>query len=168
MGLSDAEVAENDRVIKERFAGDLEDVVRGARDAWREDPRSRLAMIILIDQMSRHIYRDLPAAFDADPMAQKLTLEGLERGMTSSLRHIERFFFCMPLCHAEDRDLQRRAVEIHEELLATCPEEERPVFADFLMHAKRLQSTIERFGRFPHRNALLGRSSTPEELAYLG
>ncbi len=87
--------------------------------------------------------------------------------MDRALRPIERAFFCMPLHHAEDREAQRRSVERFEALLAEAPPSQRPMFEGFLDYAGRHRAVVERFGRFPHRNMILGRSSTPEELAFL-
>src|SRR5687767_1165445 len=99
-----------DREIRERFGPDLERARRGELDAWAETPRGRLALIILLDQFSRNVYRGTPDAFAQDPAAQKLAVEGLDGGTDEGLSPAERMFFAMPLTHAEDVAMQERAV----------------------------------------------------------
>jgi len=158
---------EVDRRCREAFEADLERAARGELDHWSATPPGQLALIVLLDQFSRNIYRGTARAFAQDAKALALCLEGLERGTDRLLRPIERVFFYMPLQHAEDRDAQRRSVECFEGLLAEVSPLQRPLFEDFLDYARRHGAVIERFGRFPHRNAILGRPSTAEELAFL-
>src|SRR5690606_32287203 len=132
-----------------------------------ETPQGRLALIILLDQFPRNMYRETPQAFAFDAKARALTLEGLQAGDDQALRPIERVFFYLPLEHAEDLALQHRCVELFETLAASLPEETRKSFDGFTDFARKHRVIVERFGRFPHRNAILGRESTDEEIAFL-
>lgn len=151
---------DNDRFIRERFGPRLEEASRGELDHWREDPDQCLALVILLDQFSRNVHRDTPMAFAQDERVQAIVLDGLARGYDRALPAKRRAFFYMPLMHAEDRALQARSVD----LFAALKEEGVESFYDY---AVRHREIIDRFGRFPHRNALLGRPSTPEERSFL-
>lgn len=129
---------------------------------WEETPPSRLALIIALDQFTRNSYRDTPQAFAYDPLARRLTLSGLEHGYDLQLPLIQRVFFYMPLEHAEDRALQRRSVALFAQLA-----EENEAFAHYLDFAEQHKVIIDRFGRFPHRNEILGRETTAEEAEFL-
>lgn len=148
-----------DREVHERFGERLEQAKRGKLDVWAGTPRGRLALIILLDQFSRNIHRDTPAAFEADPQALALALEGIECGDDRALSLEERSFFYLPLRHSEDRAMQRFGLLKTRELNAEG-------YATDKYALKHLEQ-IERFGRFPHRNSVLGRENTPEEAAFL-
>lgn len=156
-----------DREIKTRFEATLEQAVRGELDAWLEAPRGRLALILLADQFTRNMYRDTPRAFAYDAQARRWSCDGLERGIDGLLRPIERVFFYLPLEHSESIEDQQRAVALFGQLAQAVPERAKPAFQGFLDYAIRHRDIIERFGRFPHRNRILGRPSTPEEEAFL-
>ncbi|HLV59924.1 MAG TPA: DUF924 family protein [Fredinandcohnia sp.] len=158
---------ETDRVVTERFGEDARAAAEGRLDPWAETPRGRLALVLLLDQFPRHIHRGKPEAWAQDPKAQRIVLEGLARGHDQALRPIERSFFYLPLEHAEDAALQARSVALYRALAEAAPEAVRARYASFLDYAIRHQVIIDRFGRFPHRNAILGRQSTPEEEAFL-
>jgi uncharacterized protein (DUF924 family) len=134
---------------------------------WLATPRGRLALIILTDQFPRNIYRDTARAFSSDIKALTWCIEGLEKKIDRQLRPIERVFFYLPLEHAEYMEHQDVSVKCFGELVSTVPAEQRPVFEEYMDYAIRHRQIIERFGRFPHRNKLLGRKSTAEELAFL-
>lgn len=151
--------AELDLRIGEQFSIYLEHARQGACDEWSNTPRGRLALIVLLDQFSRHIFRGTPAAFAQDTKAQKLAADGIASGMDRQLTFAERHFFYMPLMHAEDMELQALSVE----KFSALKNEAEAV----LGIAKQHSSIVERFGRFPHRNAVLGRTSTAEEEAFL-
>jgi len=157
----------HDAHIRERFGADLERAARGALDPWAAHPRGALALVIVLDQFSRHIHRGTPAAFAQDPKAQSVVLAGLSAGHDAALQPVERAFFYIPLEHAEDRALQRRSVALHEALVDSVPETHRDRYRDFLHHARIHHDIVERFGRFPHRNRVLGRQSTDAERAFL-
>lgn len=148
---------ELDKTIKERFEETLTQAKDYGLGEWRYQPRGRLAEIIVLDQFSRNIYRDTPEAFAADSKAQYLSLYAIEIGEDRSLTPIERLFLYMPLMHSEDPDIHDVAVE----LFTALGLEENLNFE--LQH----KAIIDRFGRYPHRNEILGRQSTPEELAFL-
>jgi uncharacterized protein (DUF924 family) len=154
--------------IAERFPLLLERARRGALDHWSQWPRPRLALIIVLDQFSRSLYRDSARAFAQDQKALALALEGLEIGHFSVLETPwEKTFFILPLGHSEDLSHLERAVTVAEQLAAHAPPELRKILEHSASQARGHRDVIARFGRHPHRNAVLGRQSTPEELAYL-
>ena len=150
-----------------RFAASLEDAARGALDDWAGTPQGRLALVILLDQMPRNIHRGSPAAFAHDAQAAAHCVAGIESGQDRSLHPVERVFLYMPLQHAEDLGLQRRSVERFESLAAEMDDAWRDRFTENAHYARLHHDIVERFGRFPHRNRVLGRESTEEELSYL-
>ncbi|QIB64450.1 DUF924 family protein [Kineobactrum salinum] len=156
-----------DAQIRERFESLVSAAAAGDLDSWRATAQGWLALIILLDQFPRNIYRDTPAAFALDPSAQKLCNEGLAADIDQQLRPIQRAFFYLPLEHAEDRALQARSVALFRSLAARQPPEQAALFQGFVDYAERHRVIIERFGRFPHRNAVLGRPSTAEETEFL-
>ena len=158
---------EVDREITERFGEVLEQARRGELDHWADTPRGRLALIIVLDQFSRNIYRGSPHSYSQDERALKLALEGIERGMDRQLGAVERSFFWLPLGHSEDLDLHERSVRHAEEEAANAPPHQRAMAEFGVSQARAARDVIARFGRHPHRNEILGRTSTPEELEYL-
>ncbi|MBD1873395.1 DUF924 domain-containing protein [Nodosilinea sp. FACHB-131] len=152
----------------ERFLPLLEQAIRGKLDGWAEEPRSRLALIILLDQFSRTIYQGTAQAFAQDSKACLLALEGINVGHYTALRTPwEKTFFLLPLGHAEGLKKLDLAVQLAEELVQEALPEHRELLAFSASQARAHREVIARFGRQPHRNALLGRPSTPEELDYL-
>ncbi len=160
-------VPEVDREITERFGGLLERARRGELDHWAETPRGRLALIVVLDQFSRHVYRGSPLSYAQDEKALKLALEGIESGMDSELGAMERHFFWLPVYHSEDLALQERGVRHAEEEAANAPPHLKAGAEFGVSQARAVRDVIRRFGRHPHRNEILGRESTPEELEYL-
>jgi len=156
-----------DRECATRFASPLESAARGALDGWAGTPHGRLALVILLDQVPRNIHRGSRAAFAHDAQAAAHCVAGIESGQDRSLHPVERVFLYMPLQHAEDLDLQRRSVERFESLAAEVDDAWRGRFAENAHYARLHRDIVERFGRFPHRNRVLGRESTEEELRYL-
>jgi uncharacterized protein (DUF924 family) len=156
-----------DRECTERFAATLEAAAGGDLDHWKESPRGRLALIILLDQFSRNIYRGTAAAFQHDDRARAACREGIAVGHDEQLAPFERSFFYMPLEHAEDREVQALSVRLFETLANESPEEWRGRLKADAGHARRHRDIVEEFGRFPHRNAVLRRDSSPAEQAYL-
>lgn len=149
------------------FGVDYEKAVCGELDHWVDSYRGRLALIILLDQFSRHIHRGTAEAFAQDKAAQALCVDGIGAGDDMRLHSVERSFFYLPLEHAEDRDLQKLSVRAYSRLLEDVPEEYRQPFAMNLEYAKRHQYVIEKFGRFPELNEMLERESTEEERAFI-
>ncbi|WP_461521453.1 DUF924 family protein, partial [Porticoccus sp.] len=123
--------------------------------------------IIVLDQFSRNIYRYFPTAYSSDRLALNWSLSGIDAGLDKQLRPIQRVFFYLPLEHAEDLAIQQRSVSLFQQLLAQVPIGQKEIFAGFLDYAERHAAVIKQFGRFPHRNKILGRESTPEEIVYL-
>jgi uncharacterized protein (DUF924 family) len=157
-----------DKVIAHRFTNILAHLASGEARRWAaQGPRERLAAVIALDQFSRNIFRGEAAAFENDALARELTMEALALGIDRQLKPVERWFLYMPLEHSESATDQRRSVEQFGELLADAPPEARQTFASAYDYAKRHAAVIRRFGRFPHRNAVLGRTSNSAELAFL-
>ncbi|MCI0527776.1 MAG: DUF924 domain-containing protein [Nitrospira sp.] len=158
---------ETDQLIRDKFGADVLRAIQGDYAHWEETPRGCLALIILLDQFSRNIYRDTPKAFAQDEMALGLCLRGIGQGKDLALEPIERTFFYLPMEHSENLEIQRRSVQAFEGLVKAVPPEMKKVYEGFLDYAVRHCVIIERFGRFPHRNEILGRASTKEELEFL-
>ena len=150
-----------------RFTATLEAARSGQLEHWKESPHGRLALIILLDQLSRNIYRGTAAAFQQDGRALAACRDGIERGHDAQLSPIERTFFYMPLEHAEDREVQALSVRLFESLAKESSEEWREQLEANAGYARQHRDIVEKFGRFPHRNALLHRDSSPAEQAYL-
>lgn len=158
---------EFDRECTERFATTLAAAARGELNHWKESPRGRLALIVLLDQFSRNVYRGTAAAFAQDDRALAACREGIDIGHDKDLAPIERRFFYMPLEHAEDRDVQVQAIRQFEALADEAPQELRKLLDAGVCHARQHKDIVDTFQRFPHRNAVLGRENTPAEEAYL-
>ncbi len=156
-----------DEVLRERFGATIARARDGALDHWAQDAEGRLALLIVLDQFTRNVFRDTPDSFASDPKALALALEGIERGHDRAVPPMARIFCYLPLEHAEDAALQARAVALMQALRDDPQAEPKAFFDNTLDFARRHQAVIERFGRFPHRNAILGRASTAEEQAYL-
>jgi uncharacterized protein (DUF924 family) len=156
-----------DEEIRDRFNKALKNLMAGTLTLWKETPRDLLAMIILTDQFSRNIHRGHSASFSQDLFAQSLCQEGLVKKLDLQLRPIERVFFYMPLQHAESLELQRQSVELFRKLLINMSGQYRQKFNTYVDFAVSHHDTIACFGRFPHRNQILGRQSTPEETEFL-
>jgi uncharacterized protein (DUF924 family) len=156
-----------DREIRERFAPTVERALAGDLDDWARTIRGRLALILVLDQFTRNIFRDTPRAFAGDAHAQGLAVEALDARLDRELGFVERLFLKTPLAHAEDLALQERSVVETEKLTGDVADWQRPNFARGTEQARTYREVIARFGRFPHRNAALGRTSTPEEEAFL-
>ena len=156
-----------DHEIEKEFARDVEDASSGAIDYWAHQPRGRLALIILLDQFRRNIYRGTAEAFAKDKVALKLCVEGAMEKKDKGLTPIQRVFFYMPLQHAESRKVQAKSVEIFQRLAKAVSPTYRETFETVAHFAELHHDIIQQFGRFPHRNKVLGRKNTPEEDEYL-
>jgi uncharacterized protein (DUF924 family) len=141
--------------LRKAYGEDVEAAIRGELDHWAGTPRGALALVILLDQFARNIHRGTPRMYAGDEKALATCLEVIERGEDLSLSADERQFLYMPLMHSEDRALQQRSLEKFREL------------GQSLAWAEHHADIVSRFGRFPHRNALLGRESTEEEIEFL-
>jgi len=166
-GLWWGKSSDTDVEIQRRF-GDLpEHVTAGSLEGWKNLPDGWLALILVVDQFTRNVFRDTPRAFAFDEVARQLCIEGMEAGQDAHLRLIQRVFFYLPLEHSEDADHQSWCVDLMRGLVRRAPEDQRAVFEGFVGYAEAHKRIIDRFGRFPHRNEILGRESTSEELEFL-
>jgi uncharacterized protein (DUF924 family) len=156
-----------DAEIAQRFGAEIERAARGEIDAWAHTPRGRVALVVLLDQLSRNAFRGTARAFACDARALALAEEGTSRGEDDTLAFTERWFLYMPFMHAEDRAAQARSVALFERLADGAPPPLRESARSGLSFAQRHRDIVERFGRFPHRNAWLGRTTTPEEAEFL-
>ncbi|MCX7512778.1 DUF924 family protein [Frateuria sp. STR12] len=159
--------ADFDQVIAGRFGPTLEAAANDALDDWAVTPHGWLALLIVLDQFSRNIHRGSARAFAQDAKAQALALEGLARRDDEALAPLERVFAYLPLEHAEDLALQWRSVTLFRALSLQASPNARGQYESFLDYARRHCEVVARYGRFPHRNAALGRPGTADEQAYL-
>ncbi len=143
-----------------RFAPDIRAARAGALTAWAETPKGALALIVLLDQLSRNVFRGTAEAFAADPLALSLAHGLVEAGHDTAMTPFERMFAYLPFEHAESLEEQDRSVRLFTGLISELG-------ADTVDYAVRHRDTIRAYGRFPHRNASLGRANTPEEEIYL-
>jgi uncharacterized protein (DUF924 family) len=152
---------QHDDALHLQFLADYEQAAAGALAAWEEAPESALALVLLLDQIPRNIFRGTPRAYATDPLARAVANRAMEKGFDAPMPPAWRKFFYMPLHHSENLEDQRRSLV----LLEAVPRD--PARAENARYARRYIEIIERFGRFPHRNAVLGRGCTPEETAFL-
>jgi uncharacterized protein (DUF924 family) len=157
---------ELDAEIKQRFGVRVAEALAGKLEAWRESPRGCLALVILLDQFTRNIGRGTPDAFEGDGAALEVSLEAQKRGFDRELRLIERAFLYMPMMHAEDREMARHSLETFERLSKEVAALGRS-YPDFRSHAVTHAEIVLRFGRYPHRNDVLGRTPSSEEIAFI-
>jgi uncharacterized protein (DUF924 family) len=162
-----AKDAGQDDVIRTRFKTVVRQAGTGMLEDWQRTPDGRLALIVLTDQFPRNIYRDTPQAFASDEAARRYCKDGLELGADAQLLPLQRVFFYLPLEHSESLADQDRSVALFQALLDQSRPEWRKAFEGYLDYAIRHRDIIARFGRFPHRNRILERESTAEELAFL-
>ncbi|HOB65511.1 DUF924 family protein [Ottowia sp.] len=161
-----------DAEIRARFAPIIHTALAGGCHAWAQDAQGWLALIVVLDQFTRNVFRGDAKAFAGDAAARDLAEAGIARGWDAGLPFMARPFVYLPFEHAEDLATQHRSVDWFSALLAearaaSAPEAVLTTLASNLDYAQRHLDVIARFGRFPHRNAILGRASTAEELVYL-
>lgn len=160
--------ADFDREIRERFGAALERASSGQLSEWRASARGRLALVILLDQLSRNVFRGTPRSFAQDALACAVAEQSLAAGDDEILAAVEVGFLLMPFMHAEDLTLQQRCIDGFLRLRdAASDEAVRAHLASCAEYGEKHRAIIERFGRFPHRNAILGRSSTEAERQFL-
>lgn len=148
-----------DALMRQRFAPAVTAALENRYDTWAASAEGRLALILLLDQFTRNIFRNQPFGYAGDSKAQRLTVDGIEKQMDLQLSPQERHFFYMPLMHAEDKKLQALSVQKFTALRDDGP--------DVTAFARGHHDIVEKFGRFPHRNKILGRTSTDAEIAFL-
>lgn len=159
-----------DQTIKARFETSLLAARDNKLDDWADTPAGLLALILLLDQFPRNIYRDSATAFDFDELARQCCHLGLAQGYDQQLPPLQRVFFYLPLEHSEDIEDQEYCVQLFRALAKQIAKEDpasAETFNGYLKFADRHHAIVARFGRFPHRNAILGRASTAEEMAFL-
>jgi len=150
-----------DAEVRSRFLKLYKRAVAGKLSRWERTPLAALALAVVVDQFPRNMFRGQARAFAADPLALRVARRMLSRGFDGLLRPVERWFVYLPFEHAEDLAAQRRSVALFGSL-AGCPDS-----AGVIDYAQKHYTIVARFGRFPHRNATLGRESTSEEMAFL-
>ena len=151
-----------DRAIEARFGALVETALQGGIDAWAGAPRAALARVIVLDQFTRNLYRDQARAFAGDALALAAAQALVASGWHLLLPPVERWFAYLPFEHAEDLPMQNEAMRLFGDLAR-----DEPSLASPLEWAAKHQAVVARFGRFPHRNAALGRASSAEEIAFL-
>lgn len=158
---------ETDEEIRELFAENVTRAHEGDYQELRKTARGQLALIILLDQFTRNIFRGTPQSFASDPRALHYALDLIASEQHKKLSPIERVFVYLPLEHTEDASMQEQCAKLYDELRNDVDEKDRKLFDVFYDYAIRHKVIIDRFGRFPHRNEILGRESTPEEIEFL-
>jgi uncharacterized protein (DUF924 family) len=156
-----------DEEVAKEFTEDVDRASEGKLDHWAHESRGRLALILLLDQFRRNIFRNTPEAFEKDKAALKLCVEGAMEKKDKGLPPIHKVFFYMPLQHAESRKVQAKSREIYQRLVEAVSPTYRETFETIAQFAELHADIVERFGRFPHRNRLLERENSPEENEYL-
>jgi uncharacterized protein (DUF924 family) len=154
-----------DRQLANHYGDHCEAALAGQLGGWQAAPLSRLALILLLDQFPRNLFRGTPLAFSGDDRAAMLCLSGVQAGLDRQLLPVERVFFYMPLQHAEDAVTQQVSVKLFRGL--ADEQSASSEYAGFAGYAKKHLDIIDRFGRFPHRNETLGRPATADEISYL-
>ena len=149
------------------FEPDVVKAASGGYDSWAMDPQHDLARIILLDQMPRNLYRGTGKAFSNDPLALEWVRTGIKAGRAEQLPPLLRWFYYLPMMHAENLEAQETQVELYEVLAGQVSAEAKPLYEQIVDFARRHRDIVARFGRFPHRNAAIGRDSTAEEIAFL-
>ena len=158
---------ESDREIRTRFGACQVEAAAGGLVDWEAEPRSLLALILVLDQFSRVIHRGNPAGLACDARALLLAKQAIRLDFSGRLRPIERIFLYLPLEHSESLADQQECVALFETLLAEAPAADRAVFEGSYRFAIAHLEIVARFQRFPHRNEVLGRTSTPAEVEFL-
>ena len=153
---------DSDRQITERFGPLIEQALRGELDAWAVEPHGALAQIVLLDQFTRNSFRDTPRAFAGDKRALAAAMAMVGSRHDEKLLPVQRVFVYLPFEHAEGIGMQEEALRLFTRLVAEAPE-----LQNMLDYAQRHHDVVQRFGRFPHRNTILGRQSTVEEIEFL-
>ncbi len=156
-----------DKEIKSQFTKDLKNAILGKFTGWEKTSRGQLALIITLDQFSRHIYRNKATAFAQDDYALSLCTRGMEHEYDHSLSLIERVFYYFPLLHSEHLAYQESSVRSYEVLVELALPETKIIYESFFKFANHHYNIVRRFGRFPQRNIALGRESKAEEIEYL-
>ncbi|MGJ7516507.1 DUF924 family protein [Pseudomonas baetica] len=156
-----------DLEARERFGAQVEQALAGGLTEWTQCPEGWLALVLLLDQLPRMLFRDSPKAFSGDIRAQALVAQGIAADFDRQLQPIQRVFILLVFEHCENLDVQNECISRYIELLEQQPDSDKALFADYLDYAEKHQKVIAQFGRFPHRNEVLGRESTAQEIEFL-
>jgi uncharacterized protein (DUF924 family) len=156
-----------DAEITRTFGATIEAALRSDLDVWASCARGRLALVLVLDQLTRHVFRGTRRTWEGDAKAQALAIDAIERGMDAELDYVERMFLGMPLAHAEDVAMQRRSLEYGARTAATAPPHLARLAEAHREQTAKYRDIVARFGRFPFRNAVLGRASTADETSFL-
>jgi len=156
-----------DKTIKDKFGDLVAEAGGGKLKKWGSSPRGSLALIILLDQFTRNIYRGFSEAFQYDNDARRICNHGIKDGTDTKLEIIERCFYYLPLEHSENIEDQQLCLDLLKRILGSNIEKHRDKIEDAIYYADKHKQIIEKFGRFPHRNKILKRESTREELDFL-
>jgi len=156
-----------DQQIRDLFAGTLQDIANGSHKDWLVKPKSRLAYIIVCDQFSRNIHRGSDKAFATDEIALEVSREGIQQGFDQELAIDEKCFFYLPFEHSEDVVDQHAVVGLYSQLRDETPQGNKHITGNYLRFGQIHRDIIQKFGRFPHRNQVLGRESTAAELEHI-
>lgn len=156
-----------DNEIKEKFLKDVENAISDIYCDWEDNPYSALSLILLLDQFTRNIYRDTPLAFSGDNKALEIAEKSINKGFDKLFHPIKRVFFYMPFEHSEDINMQKKLLELFSNLISESKDDLKPLIEGFNDYAQKHYDIVEKFGRFPHRNKILGRESTNEEIEFL-
>lgn len=158
---------QTDELIRERFSDKVEKALLGKLDFWLEDSLGALSLIILLDQFTRNLYRYTPRAFSGDSFALYASLQGIDNKIDETFSPIERVFFYLPLEHSEDIHIQKASMKYFHKLKTEASSEYKDILEGCYSWAEKHYEIIKEFGRFPHRNKILGRPSTKEEIEFL-
>lgn len=158
---------ETDQEIKWRFTAQVEAAIAGQLTDWEKSPRGQLALIIILDQLTRHVYRGSEKAFEYDDKALSICLHGMKQEADHSLSLIERVFYYFPLLHSEKMTHQEQSLRAYRTLVDLAFSETRVIFDSFLKFANHHYAIVQRFGRFPQRNKALHRETTQAETDFL-
>jgi len=156
-----------DATIRERYEPTVQAALRGELGGWAAQPRSALALVVVLDQFPRNVWRGTAQAFSCDGHALRVSQAAIGAGFMSALSPIENSFLILPFQHCESLETQRESVRLSQQLVEDAPAAWRKLLEEYHAFAVDHLRVIERFGRFPHRNRVLGRASTEEEKAYL-
>ena len=158
---------EFDQQIRDEHMKDYEDIVKDEGESWAKEENGKMGAIFVLDQFSRNMFRKNPKAFAADHISLRLCKEMVESGEIDHLKYLEKTFAILPLEHSENLEDQLKSVELFQKLVDESVEQNKEYSKNCLLFAKSHLYPIQKFGRFPHRNAILGRESTKEEIDFL-
>ncbi len=156
-----------DQEIKQKFEPLVDRASQNQLREWQEESRSSAALVVLLDQFKRNLYRESAKAFESDPLALEVSVQSIQKGYDQELSIYERYFLYMPFMHSEDREVQKESLKLFESLVASSTNSQKKMFESVYEYAVRHKEIVDKFGRYPHRNSWIGRESTSEEIEFL-